>query len=118
MRLSDRLTSYGPAGAILSAVLASLCCVVPFALVMLGISGAWIGNLRVFEPYRPIFILIAIGFLSAGFYRVYRKPAERCEPGGICTIPQAKRWNKVILWMATFFVVFILILPYLISILA
>ncbi|MBI3398918.1 MAG: mercury transporter MerT [Deltaproteobacteria bacterium] len=104
-------------GAIISAVLASLCCVAPFVLVMLGVSGAWIGNLRAFEPYRPLFILIAVGFLGAGFYKVYRKSAEVCEPGSICASPQTKKVGKIVLWGATVIVVFLLILPYLIGLL-
>ena len=40
----------------LAAILASTCCLGPLVLVALGFSGAWIGNLTVLEPYRPIFI--------------------------------------------------------------
>jgi hypothetical protein len=32
------------------AFLASACCILPLALVTLGISGAWIGNLTALEP--------------------------------------------------------------------
>jgi mercuric ion transport protein len=114
---AGQFTSLGPVGAVITAILASLCRVGPFVLVMLGVSGAWIGNLRAFEPYRPIFILLTIGFLIAGFYRVYRKSAEVCEPGSLCEIPQTKRVSKIVLWTATIFVVFLLILPYLIGLL-
>lgn len=40
----------------LAAILASTCCLGPLVLVALGFSGAWIGNLTVLEPYRPLFI--------------------------------------------------------------
>ncbi|MDH4275536.1 MAG: mercuric transporter MerT family protein, partial [Gammaproteobacteria bacterium] len=36
----------------LAALLASTCCLGPLVLLLLGISGAWIGNLRFLEPYR------------------------------------------------------------------
>jgi len=39
----------------LVAILASTCCLGPLVLVALGVSGAWIGNLTVLEPYRPIY---------------------------------------------------------------
>lgn len=39
----------------LAAILASTCCLGPLVLVALGFSGAWIGNLTVLEPYRPLF---------------------------------------------------------------
>src|SRR5258708_24664719 len=51
------------AGGILAALGAASCCVIPFALFMLGVSGAWIGNLTALEPYQPIFAIIAAGCL-------------------------------------------------------
>ena len=115
---SNRFASLGMAGAIISAVLASLCCVGPFVLIMLGAGGAWAGNLRAFEPYRPIFILFTTGFLGAGFYNVYKKPKEVCKPGSLCAVPQTKRVGKIFLWIATVLVVLLLGLPYLIGLLA
>lgn len=115
---TNRLRALGPVGAVISAILASLCCVGPFVLVMLGASGAWVGNLRVFEPYRPIFILFTMGFLGAGFYNVYKKPKDDCKPGSLCAVPQTKKVGRIFLWAATVSVVFLLILPYLIGLLA
>ncbi|GBE36128.1 merT mercuric transport protein [bacterium BMS3Bbin07] len=112
-----RFTSFGPM-AIIAALLASVCCVGPFVLVMLGVSGAWIGNLTAFEPYKPVFILFTIGFLVAGFYSVYRKPKEECEPGSLCANPRTKKVQKAGLWIATAVVAFLLVLPYLIVLLA
>lgn len=115
---SKRFASLGMVGAIISAILASLCCVGPFVLIMLGAGGAWAGSLRAFEPYRPIFILFTMGFLGAGFYNVYKKPKEVCKPGSLCAVPQTKRVGKIFLWIATILVVFLLGLPYLIGLLA
>ena len=55
----------------LAAILASTCCLGPLILLSLGISGAWIGNLTLLEPYRPIFIGVALIALSS--------------PGAACT---------------------------------
>ena len=52
----------------LAAILASTCCLGPLLLITLGFSGAWIGNLTALEPYRPIFIgvaLVALFFAAA-----------------------------------------------------
>ena len=38
------------AGGVVGSILASACCVVPLLLVLLGVSGAWIGNLTKLEP--------------------------------------------------------------------
>jgi mercuric ion transport protein len=82
---------------------------------MLGVSGAWIGNLRGIESYRPIFILFTVGFFAVSFYSVYRKPVEDCEPGGLCALTQAKKRGKVILWIAVVFAVILLSVPYVIG---
>ena len=49
---------------ILASIAATLCCVMPFVLLMLGISGVWISYLVALEPYQPIFVAIALVALS------------------------------------------------------
>ena len=44
----------------LAAILASTCCLGPLVLVLLGVSGAWIGNLTRLELYRPFFLGAAL----------------------------------------------------------
>ena len=44
----------------LAAILASTCCLGPLVLLLLGFSGAWIGNLTALEPYRPMFVAAAV----------------------------------------------------------
>ncbi|MFU1779736.1 mercuric ion transporter MerT, partial [Klebsiella pneumoniae] len=56
----------------LAAILASTCCLGPLVLVALGFSGAWIGNLTVLEPYRPLFIGAALVALFFAWKRIYR----------------------------------------------
>ena len=55
----------------LAAILASACCLGPLVLVALGFSGAWIGNLTVLEPYRPIFIGAALVAMFFAWHRDY-----------------------------------------------
>ena len=47
----------------MAAIAASLCCVGPLVLVMLGAGGAWVSNLRVLEPWRPLFIGLTVVFI-------------------------------------------------------
>jgi mercuric ion transport protein len=98
-------------GGILAALGAAACCVVPFVLFTLGISGAWISNLTALEPYQPIFAAVAIGFLGYGFYLVYWKPKVVCTDGSYCAKPGAGRTAKVGLWTATVLVVIALAFP-------
>jgi len=104
---------WGLAGAVAAAIAASVCCVGPLLLMLLGISGAWIGNLTAFEPYRPIFIAAAAGFLGFAFYKAYSAPkAEACEPGSPCANPSSRRFNRVILWIVTILTFGLLLFPY------
>ncbi|MBA3446946.1 MAG: mercury transporter MerT [Pseudaminobacter sp.] len=86
------------AGGVLGAFLASACCIGPLVLLTLGISGAWIGNLTALEPYKPIFAVIALGFIGAGFRQVYFRKPVVCEPGSYCARPSSARITKAMLW--------------------
>ena len=97
-------SSVAAAGGLIAAVLASSCCIVPLLLVMLGVSGAWIGNLRALEAYQPIFIVITLGFLTYGFWQVYFKPKRDCAAGLACSRPLPNVLIKTILWVATILV--------------
>lgn len=58
-------------------------------LVALGFSGAWIGNLTLFEPYRPVLIGAALVALFFAWHSIFR-PAHACKPGEVCAVPQVK----------------------------
>ncbi len=64
----------------LAAILASTCCLGPLVLVARGFSGAWIGDLTVLEPYRPIFIGAALIALAFAWRRIFR-PAHALQIG-------------------------------------
>ena len=108
---SSRKAALASVGGILAALGAASCCVVPFALFTLGISGAWISNLTALEPYQPIFAAITFGFLGYGFYLVYRKPKVACAEGSYCAKPSSGRTAKIGLWVATVLVVVALGFP-------
>ena len=95
----------------LAAILASTCCLGPLVLVGLGLSGAWIGNLTLLEPYRPLFIagsLVALFFAGRGIFR----PAHACEPGEACAVPRTRRVYKILFWMVSALVLVALVYPY------
>lgn len=99
-------------GSIVGAVLASSCCIVPFALFALGVSGAWISNLTALAPYQPLFAAVTVAFLVGGFVLVYRKPKAACAGGSYCASPRSDRIAKIGLWGATVLVAAALVLPY------
>jgi len=99
------------AGGMLAALGAASCCVVPFTLFMLGVSGAWIGTLTALEPYQPVFAAIAAACLGYGFYLVYRKRKVACDDGSYCAKPSSGRIAKIGLWTATVLIIIALGFP-------
>lgn len=98
----------------LSAILASTCCLGPLVLITLGFSGAWISNLTVLEPYRPIFIGAALLAIFFAGRRIWR-PATSCTPGEICAMPDVKTTYKLLFWVVAALVLVALGFPYVIQ---
>lgn len=95
-----------------AAILASTCCLGPLVLIALGFSGAWIGNLTMLEPFRPLFIAAALLALFFAYRRIYR-PATDCTPGEVCAIAQVKTTYKTLFWVVAALVLLALVFPYL-----
>lgn len=117
---SDRLGRWSlmaSIGSILSAFVASVCCVGPLLFALLGIGGA--GLIVQLDPYRPYLVLATLALLGAGFWFSYGRPRAaaslRTKPGIICACPSpsANRAGRALLWTATVLVAFLLASPYL-----
>ena len=93
-----------------AAVLASACCLGPLSWSR-SASSAWIGNLTVLEPYRPIFIGAALIALFFAWRSIFR-PAHACKPGDVCAVPQVRTAYKVIFWIVAALVLVALAFPY------
>jgi mercuric ion transport protein len=102
-------------GGILAALGAASCCVIPFALFLAGVSGAWIGTLTALEPYQPLFAALAIGCIGYGAYLVYWQPKPACAEGAYCARPASHRIAKIGLWSAGGLVVIAVGFPYVIG---
>src|SRR5258708_9592026 len=95
----------------LAAILASTCCLGPLVLVALGLSGAWIGNLTLLEPYRPFFIAGALVALFLAGRRIFR-PAQTCQPGELFAVPRTRRLSKIVFGIVSVLVLVALEFPY------
>jgi len=95
----------------LAAILASVCCLGPLALLALGVSGAWIGNLTALESYRPVFIIVAAAALVVAGRRIWR-PQTVCAPGEVCAVPQVRRVQKLLFGVVVALVLIALAFPY------
>lgn len=97
-------------------IAASLCCVAPLILLLLGFSGAWMTNLTALEPYRPIFIVIAIFALIIAYFQLYLPVTEPCcDEDSICAKPSIQRLYKHWFWGVVVVVMVAIASPYLIS---
>ena len=92
----------------IGAFFASLCCVTPIVIVLLGLGtvsfAAGLGNTLYFE-YRWIFILIGLFSLTLAYIFYLRKK-------GVCTFDQAKRkrrkiFNQVVLLLSLSVIVYL-----------
>jgi len=92
-------------GGLIGAVLASTCGLGPFVLLLLGVSGAWVSYLTALAPYQPFFLVASLGFLAAGFWKVYGKTTGACQEGSSCAASQSDKLVKVVLWAATLLIV-------------
>ncbi|MFN7088739.1 MAG: mercuric transporter MerT family protein [Candidatus Paceibacteria bacterium] len=97
------------AGTIVSAILASICCIGPLILAGLGIGS--VGIFSSLERYRLIFTLVTFAFLGAAFYLTYRK---KRTTDACCDINTIKKVliKKIALWVITAVAVGLLLFPY------
>jgi mercuric ion transport protein len=96
---------------ILAALGASSCCVIPFALFSLGVSGAWIADITVLAPYQPIFIAVALACLGGGFGLMRQKSRTACAEGSFCARPVSDAIACAGLWTAAVLVVVAVAFP-------
>ena len=98
-------------GAAAAAIGASVCCVVPLILVLMGISGAWISSLTALDAWRPWFSAATLACLGWAFWTLYG-PASRCRTDGDCKDPAQLQRRRRWLWLATALIALLLLFPY------
>ncbi len=106
-------------GGMIAAFLASLCCIGPVLFAALGVGAGATGMLantagflKAFVPYRPLFIVVALVAIGAGFYLVYRKPKAACASDSPCSDSRAGSKSVTLLWIATVLTLFFVLSPY------
>lgn len=97
-------------GSVALAFLASFCCIGPLLGVVLGIGG--LGAAASLEAYRPYFLGVTFVFLGTAFYFTYGRK-EACQDGETCQTGRGRRWQRVLLWIATVFALVFMSVPYL-----
>jgi mercuric ion transport protein len=108
-RLSAKTSLIAGAAA---AVGASLCCVGPLVLLVLGVGGTWIANLTALEPYRPLFMGLTLLFLGLAFRRLYLVPPA-CAAGTFCADPRTAKRQRLTFWITAVPLLGLLAVPWL-----
>ncbi|MDH4556393.1 mercury transporter MerT [Pseudomonas sp. BN417] len=96
----------------LAAIGASVCCVGPLVLIMLGVGGAWVGSLTAMEPYRPFFIGLTLLFLWLAFRKLYLVP-QACPTGKTCDDSRQLRRQRLTFWVIVVLLLGLLAVPWL-----
>jgi mercuric ion transport protein len=94
---------------IVAAVAASLCCILPIAFAILGVSV--VGASAAFTAWRPYLLGITGLLLAAGFYFAYRPRKGECAAGETCAIPSTQRRSRTTLWIGTALVIAFVAFP-------
>lgn len=96
-------------GSVVAAVLSSACCWLPLLLLAFGASAA--GVSAFFERWRPVFLVVAVALLGAGFYVVYFRKAA-CADGACEAAPRSRRvFSQAMLWVAALLVAAFALFP-------
>lgn len=96
---------------VIAGLLASLCCIGPLVLTILGVSGA--AFLAKFDIVRTPLIFLVLGSFSFAGYSLYKKRQE-CESNSICADPKKYRKMIIAYWIGLVVAILGLISPYII----
>jgi mercuric ion transport protein len=88
------------AGGLLGALGIASCCLLPFALMSVGIGGTWVGSLVALAPYKPFLIVATMAMLGYGYYCMYWRGRRACAAGEECMSPHENRAARISLWAA------------------
>jgi mercuric ion transport protein len=97
-------------GGLAAAVASVACCILPLAFFLVGITGAWIGNLTALYRYHLYFQGAGVAFLAFGFYRLWLR-SRACRSRN-CARPMSDRVLGSALWVATALVAAAVAFPY------
>lgn len=94
---ADLSATAGSVLAGLTSTAASICCIGPLAITLLGVNGAILA--AGFKPYRPYLLGASLLMLVFAFWRIYGRRAGGASGADSCSVG-APRWTRIILWAA------------------
>ena len=108
-RVTDLGATIGSVAAGLTSTAASICCIGPLAITMLGVNGAILA--AGVKPYRPYLLGGSLLMLGFAFWQLYGRGRRRSESGLAPNCPvSASRWSRGLLWTAAVMWLFALVI--------
>ena len=105
-------------GSVLTGLFSSTCCLGPAIFAGLGVGagtagmlGGVAGFVKALIPYRPLFIILALGFIAFSFFAVYGRGQKTCATGDASSAKRLKR-QKLWLWITSAAVSLLILSPY------
>ena len=94
-------------GSIISAILASTCCLAPLLFLLFGVSMGSLTFLQIFAPYHTYFSIIAFCLIAYLWYDYFKKRKDKVA----CATPLCKNY-KLYLILGSLFVTIMITYPY------
>jgi len=94
-------------GSIVSAFLATACCLAPFLFLVFGVSVSSLSFLQALSPFQPYFSLLAVGVILYLWYNYF----QRVKKQFVCSTTLCKNY-KLYLGIGTIFVLVFSTYPY------
>ena len=105
-------------GSVLTGLFSSTCCLGPAVFTGLGVGAGTTGFLggvagftKTLIPYRPFFIMLALGFIAFSFFTVYYREQRTCAAGDSASVRRLKQ-QKIWLWTTSSVVLVLILSPY------
>jgi mercuric ion transport protein len=98
-------------GAALTATAASLCCIGPAVVSIVGVGGAVAA--AGLKPYRPLLMMASLALIGLGLWFAYR-PSIASSRVSACP-SRAGRVSRIIVWVAAILWLMAILLPYLVG---
>jgi hypothetical protein len=87
----------GGAAAALTSTAASICCIGPLAITLLGVNGAILA--AGVKPYQPYLLVASLLFIGFAYWAIYGR-RKASEEDAQCSV-RSGRIAKTVLWIAS-----------------
>ena len=96
----------------IAALLSSACCVMPLVFAIIGVSGAWIVQLRRLEPWSGTLSALAMAALAFAAWRLYRPSAvAACDASDAAACRRVSAAGRRWFWLVVVLTLVPLLVP-------